>query len=73
MQDTRDMVFKYFDDGSARIDDNGKVSATYNGHYYSSYEIVLMLSENIGKEREDSKDGKVINDDMYIFMLRTRF
>lgn len=73
MQDKRDVVFKYFDDGSASIDDDGNVSATYHGHYYSSYEIVLMLSENIGKEREDFKEGKVINDDMYLFMLRTRW
>lgn len=73
MQDKRDIVFKYFDDGSAKIDDNGNVSATYNGHYYSSYEIVLMLSENIGQERTESKEAKIINDDMYLFMIRTRW
>lgn len=73
MQAERDIVFKYFDFGSTGIDGGGNVSATYSGHCGSSYEITLMLSENIGKERKDHEAGKVINDDMYLFMLRTRW
>ena len=73
MQDIRDIIFKYFDYGSAKIDIDGNVSATYYGHCYSSYEIILMLSENIGKERTENKEAKIINDDIYIFMLQTKW
>ncbi len=73
MQDTRDIIFGYFNHGTASYFENRDFPnpkiAVYSG-IRSSYEMVLYVSKDIAKDQEEDKWCKVINDDMYIVLLR---
>lgn len=70
MQDKRDIVFQYFHTGRAGYDNEGIFYTSYSGYCYPSYDMTLWITKDIGNKWEEHEQGKKINDDMYIFMLR---
>lgn len=72
MQEERDIIFRYFHTGGIHSDD-GELNASFDCYYDSSYVIMLIMSNDIGKRAEENEMRKNIGDDMCIILVRERY